>query len=233
MLWFLAWLFAGLTASAATSDIPRVCTGCNLAQSHFAGADFSNVVYVGANFEEADLQRASFRGAKLIAANFQNADLRGAAFDGSDCTACNFGGAKLDAATFLGTRMTAANFKNFAAVVDNAQLRELLSRCIACNFRSGQLAGRDFSGLSIVAVDFSQADLRNAKFDGAALCWNNIEGARREIKCDTFQSAQVAGATFINVRLCDDPSQPQTCRPIDATSLRRYTGSPLAGAVVR
>jgi uncharacterized protein YjbI with pentapeptide repeats len=221
------WRPAEVTAAAT---VPRVCIGCNLAQAQLAGSDFSGVVYVGANFSEADLRNASFRGAKIIAANFENAKLQGAAFDAADCTACNFDGSKLDGATFAGVRMTAANFAGFASAVDNGQLRELLARCVACNFRSGQLGGRDFSNLSLISVDFSKADLQGTKFDGAVLCWNNTEGTQREVKCDKMADARVTGASFLNVRLCDDPIGQRECVPVDAAALRRYAGSPLTGA---
>lgn len=216
--------------SAGAQTVSRVCTGCNFAGAALAAADFTNGIYIGNNFAGANLERASFRGAKLVAANFQGADLRGAAFDNSDCTACNFLGAKLDGATFSGVRMTAANFEGFAAAIDDGQLRQLFSGCVSCNFAKGRLSGRDLSGATLIVMDFSQADLRGTNFTGTILCWNNIAGSHREVKCATMNGAQVAGAKFVNIRLCDDPIDRLGCTTVDADALRRYSGSALDGA---
>jgi uncharacterized protein YjbI with pentapeptide repeats len=233
-LWSLpaAILLFWCCSQHANAEALRFCLGCNFAGAQLADSNFSGVVYVGSNFTGAVLQRAAFRGAKLVAANFQGADLRGAALDAVECTACNFQGAKLDGATFTGTRMIAANFLGFSAAVDNTALRELLSNCFACNFRTASLAGRDLSGLPIVGVDFSNADLRGTKFDGAALCWYVVDASQRETKCDTMQGTRVNGASFLRVRLCADPSDAGTCVPVTADSLRRFTGSALNGATL-
>jgi uncharacterized protein YjbI with pentapeptide repeats len=217
--------------SAGAQTVSRVCTGCNFAGAALAAADFTNGVYIGNNFAEANLERASFRGAKLVAANFEGADLRGAAFDNSDCTACNFLGAKLDGATFSGVRMTAANFEGFAATVDDAALRQLFTGCVSCNFAKSKLSGRDLSGATLIVMDFSQADLRGTNFTGTILCWNNIAGTHRDVKCATMRDAQVAGAKFVNIRLCDDPIDRLNCTTIAPDTLRRYSGSTLEGAI--
>jgi uncharacterized protein YjbI with pentapeptide repeats len=223
-------IFSVLLA-ALVGQPPHTCVGCDFAGAQLAGSDFTGATYVGTNFQDATLERASFRGARLVAANFEGADLRGAAFDGADCTACNFDGAKFDGATFAGVRMTAANFKGFAAAVSDAQLRELLAGCVACNFRAASLAGRDLSGIPLISVDFSQADLAGTKFDGASLCWYVVAAGQRSPKCDVMQGARTQGASFVGVQLCTDPSDVRTCTVIDADRLRRYSGSPLDGAV--
>jgi uncharacterized protein YjbI with pentapeptide repeats len=209
------------------------CMGCNFAGSQLAGADFGSGVYTASNFARAQLERASFRGARLVAANFQGADLTGAAFDDALCVACNFKDAKLDRATFSGVQIVAANFEGFAASVSDADLRDLLSGCMTCNFASASLAGRDLSGIAIIGVDFSKADLRNSRFDGTALCWYAVNGSQRTPACDKFGGALVAGASFSGVLICDDPAQKSTCSAVSADALRRDTGSPLTGAVVR
>lgn len=211
---------------------PHFCAGCNFAGAQLAGSDFSGGVYVGSNFAGAVLERASFRGSKLVAANFQGADLRGAAFDNAECTACNFEGAKFDGATFSGARIVAANFAGFSAVVGDDQLRALLSGCYFCNFRAASLAGRDLSGASLIGIDFSQADLRNTRFDGAVLCWYVIDGAQRTPKCVTLQGARVQGASFTGALICTDPTEARTCTAVAAAALRRDTGSELSGAVL-
>lgn len=211
---------------------PHACMNCNLAGMQLSGSDFSGVVYVGTNFEGAKLERVSFRRAKLVAANFQNADLRGAAFDVADCTACNFDGANLDGATFSGVSMTAANFNGFAGTIADSQLRELFAGCVACNFQSESLAGRDLSGVTAFGVDFSKADLRGTKFDGATLCTYAIDQTQRTVKCASFHDARVEGASFLNIRLCSNWQDPRTCTGVDAQSLRRYSGSTLDGAIL-
>lgn len=212
--------------------LAKVCLGCNFTGAQLAGSDFSGVVYVGSNFASAQLSKASFRGARLVAANFENADLRGAVFDGSQCTACNFDGAKFDGATFAGSWMVAANFAGFNSAVAGDQLRDLLGSCISCNFRGSTLAGRDFSDLALISEDFSSADLRGTNFIGSTFCWYVVVGARRTVKCDALQNAQVDGANFAGVRACMDPADASTCSPVDGASLRRYTGSNLSGATL-
>jgi uncharacterized protein YjbI with pentapeptide repeats len=214
---------------AVATSAPKLCSGCNFAGAQLAGTDLTNAVYIAANFEGANLERVSFRNARIIAGNFKDADLRAAAFDGAECLACNFEGAKLDGATFTGVRMIAANFKGFAASVDSQQLRALVSGCITCNFSGASLAGRDFSGLTLISVDFSQADLRGTKFDGAVLCWYSVNGAQRTLTCDKMADAIVDAATFRNVQLCENPLEHQGCTPVDMETLRKQSGLPLSG----
>jgi uncharacterized protein YjbI with pentapeptide repeats len=222
----LAMLFAALLAPL------HFCVGCNFAGLQLSGADFAGGVYVATNFAGANLTGASFRGAQLVAANFQGANLQGVAFDAAQCTACNFEGTQLDGATFSGARMTASNFSGFKAAVGDSELRELFSRCVACGFHAASLAGRDFSGAVLAGVDFSQADLRNTRFDNATLCWYAIDGTQRVTKCASLAGARLEGASFRNVRVCADPADPASCAPVSADSLRRYSGSPLTGAIL-
>lgn len=220
----------GLTAGAGHL---RFCMECNFSGRPLANSDFSRSVLIGSNFAGAVLTWSSFRGAKLVAANFEGADLRDAAFDGADCTACNFHGSRLDEATFAGARMTAANFSGLHAAIADAALRQLLARCAACNFQTAELTGRDLSGGSLIGVDFSKADLRRTRFDGAALCWYSLDGTQRTIRCDTLQGAQVKAASFRSVRLCGDPSDPHTCTVVAPSVLQRQSGSSLEGATLQ
>ena len=225
-------LLACLGAENTSTKVQKFCAGCKFTAAKLAGSDFTRATYIGVDFEGADLSGSSFRQARLLAINFQNADLRNAAFDGSQCMACNFLGAKLDGATFTGTLMTASNFKGFAASIPDEQLRQLLSGCVACNFAGSNLAGRDLSGIPLLSVDFSQADLSGVRFDGAVLCWNVTQGAKRQATCDTMRGAQTSATNFANVLLCDDPMDRSTCVPVDADMLRQDTGSPLTGAAL-
>jgi uncharacterized protein YjbI with pentapeptide repeats len=225
-------MLLGILLAALVAPVPHFCAGCNFAAAQLADANFAGGVYVGANFAGAVLTGASFRGAELVAANFEGADLRGAAFDAARCTACNFQAARLDGATFSGVRMVAANFKGFAAAGPDAAIRDLLAGCVVCNFQAASLAGRDLSGVPLISIDLSQADLQNTKFDGAVLCWYVVDGTQRATKCDAMQGARVNGASFTGVRLCSDPTDPHSCVPVDAASLRRYASSPLSGAAL-
>jgi uncharacterized protein YjbI with pentapeptide repeats len=211
------------------ASVPRVCTGCNFAGSQLSGMDFSNVVYVGANFARADLERANFAGAKLIGANFRDADLRGANFENANCTGCNLKGAKLDGVRFTGARMTGANLDGFDGAVDNGELRALLEGCVGCNLNSAQLARRDLSALRLVGISFAQADLRNTNFDGATMCWRNSD---EKVQCDDMRAAQVGGASFRGVKICDSDEMGSACQAVDGQTLREYSGSTLSGATL-
>lgn len=227
-----AMLFSACAVGVAETTNPRFCFGCNFAGTQLSNTDFSDVVYVGSNFASASLSGASFREAKLVAANFQGADLSHADFDDSECTACNFEGAKLDGATFTSARIVAANFGGFSSKLTDEALRALLSGCYSCNFRSASLAGRDLSGVSMMGADLSQADLRNAKFNGAVLCWYVVNGNARSTKCVTMHGARVEGASFAGVLLCGDPLEARSCTAVGAEELRRDSGSTLQGAIV-
>ena len=225
---FVCWQVPG----RADAAIPHVCTGCSFAGTSLAGADFGGDDYVGTDFSGSDLTRASFRGARLVAANFQGAKMSGVALDGALCVACNFDGANLDEATFSQSRMIAANFLGFHATLAPGQLAELLSHCISCNFRGSSLAGADLSGATLISVDFSNADLRNVRFDGAVVCWSVVVKMQAQTACDQMAGAQVAGATFRRVLSCNDPAARASCTPVDAGTLKRYSGSSLTGALV-
>jgi len=212
------------TTAIAVAAIPKFCMECNFSGQNIPGSDLSNGVYFASNFESADLAGASFRGSRVVAANFEKSDLRGAAFDGVDCLACNFAAAKLDGATFARSAMAAANFAGFDSRVDTIQLRSLLAGCIACNFSKAQLRGQDLSELPLISIDFSKADLRQVRFDGAMLCWYHNAGPQRQIQCDKLGGAQTAGATFAGVQVCDDPLDRASCSAVPAADFLRLSG---------
>lgn len=226
-----SWSFDAVAQTAPPGTL-HYCTGCNFVGSTLSNADFSDVTYVGSTFAGAVLDHASFRGAHLVAANFQSADLRDAVFDDSDCTACNFQDAKLDGASFSGVRIVAANFEGFSSQISDDALRALLAGCVACNFKGASLAGRDLSGVTMIGADLAQADLRNARFNGAVLCWYVVNGALHTTKCITLAGARVTGASFLGVLICADPSEARSCTAVNATALRRDSGSALTGAAL-
>jgi uncharacterized protein YjbI with pentapeptide repeats len=198
--------------------------GCDYKAQTLKGADFAGGVYFGANFEGADLTGASFRSARIIAANFGKANLSAAAFDGADCLACNFSNAKLDGATFTQVRLAAANFSGFAAHMDNAQLRNLLAGCVVCNFKKGTFTGYDLAAVPLVNVDFDRADLRQVRFDGAIMCWYEGGAGKRAMACDKLGGAQIEGASFAGIRVCEDPLEATSCTVVSDADFRRYAG---------
>jgi uncharacterized protein YjbI with pentapeptide repeats len=224
-------LFAGAIGGAQASNL-HFCFGCNFGSERQVDSDFSDVVYIAVNFAGAALRGASFRGAKLVAANFEGADLSQVNFDDAECTACNFEGAKLDGATFTSARMVAANFTGFSSKISDDALRALLSACYKCSFRDADFVGRDLSGVSMIGTDLTQADLRDAKFNGAVLCWYAVDGAQRSTQCATMKDARVAGASFPGVLVCEDPLEAQACTAVTAAELRRDSGSQLEGATL-
>ena len=160
----------------------------------------------------------------MIAANFAKANLSAAAFDGADCLACNFSDAKLDGATFFQVRMAAANFSGFASRLDNGQIRNLLAGCIVCNFSKGKFIGYDLADLPILNIDFGHADLRQVRFDGAIMCWYDGMGAKRAMSCDKLGGAQIDGASFASIKVCDDPLDAPTCTVVPDADFRRSAG---------
>ena len=216
-------IVAASTAFGAGA-VQKFCMGCDYKAQSLKGADFSGGVYFGANFEGADLTGASFRSSRIVAGNFGKATLNAVAFDGADCLACNFSNAKLDGATFTQVRLAAANFSGFAAHVDNVQLRNLLSGCIVCNFQKSNLTGYDLAGIPLVSVDFGHADLRQVRFDGAIMCWYEEKGSKRAMACDTLGGAQIEGASFAGIRVCEDPLTATTCTVVADADFRRSAG---------
>jgi uncharacterized protein YjbI with pentapeptide repeats len=221
----------------ARAGVPKVCTGCNLAGSNLRGDDFSNAVYIGANFSGSDLERVNFSHANLTGADFENADLRKADFSEANCTGCNLEGARLDGATFDGTNVTGGNLRGFDGRIGDAVLRSLLDRCVGCNLSDAKLGRRDLSGIRLIGIDFSSADLRGTKFDGAQVCWHNTDHVdgydiRSTIDCIDLRGAQVAGASFRGVKLCDSAGGSRSCSAVDAQTLRRYSDSDLTGAIL-
>jgi|HubBroStandDraft_5_1064220.scaffolds.fasta_scaffold00469_6 uncharacterized protein YjbI with pentapeptide repeats len=212
------------STSFGAGAVQKFCMGCDYKTQKLQGADFAGGVYFGANFEGADLTRASFRSARIIAANFKNANLTAAAFDGADCLACNFSGAKLDGATFTQVRLAAANFAGFAAHLENAQLRNLLAGCVVCNFSKATLTGYDLAELPLVNVDLGHADLRQVRFDGAIMCWYDGMAAKRAMACDKLGGAQIEGASFVGIRVCEDPLEAASCTIVSDGDFRRSAG---------
>lgn len=216
-------MLAASTAFGAGA-VQKFCMGCNYKAQSLKGADFSGGVYFGANFDAADLTGASFRSARIIAGNFSKANLSASAFDGADCLACNFSNARLDGATFVQVRMAAANFSGFSAHVNDEQLRNLLAGCVVCDFKKSDLTGYDLANVPLINVDFEQANLRQVRFDGAIMCWYEGTDAKRVMACDKLGGAQIEGASFQNIRVCEDPLLATVCSVVSDADFRKSAG---------
>lgn len=235
MLFLLIFAVGGawtaVAATATPSPPPKFCTGCDLAGAQLAGADFTNAFYVGTNFANADLRNVTFRHARIVAANFKEADMTGAIFDAAQCMACNFEDAKLGGASFASVQFTATNFSGFQGELGAVALRDLLTGCFYCNFSGANFTGRDFSMLPLISIDFSRTDLTNANFDGAVLCSYSLKKTAWVMTCDSFAGANVKGASFTNVQVCEDPINRRGCVSLPAATLKTYAKSSLDGAL--
>ena len=236
---------------------PVHCVGCDFAHADLQGRDFSNVDYVGADFAGANLQNANFRNAKLVGADFRDADLRGADFTGTNCTGCAFRHSKLSGAHFEGMKLTGAELQDTLDGLTDSELRALLNKCTGCDLRRADLSGHDLSGITMVGanlqdananrtrfdnarligVDFAHANLRDANFRGAAVCWYNrsVENGvarSRETECLDVTGADVRGADFTSARICDSVYDEWNCSPVSAATLRNYARGSLQGATL-
>lgn len=241
-----------LMPPSADADAPKVCNGCNFSRAELQGVTLQRAVYVGTTFHGANLRDANLRDARFTGVDFTNADLRGADLRGAELTGCTFTGAKLAGAKLDGVRATGVQLRDLD--VDEAVLRGFFAHCTGCNAEGLELAGKDLSGITVIGVnfrnvrargthfahadisgDFRGADLRDADFRGASICWHNsIEErgatAYRETACIDLRDAHVAGANFEGTLLCDRTRDGRTCSPVDAATLRRYSHASLDGA---
>jgi len=183
--------------------------GATLSQTDFglarlAGATFKNVKAASASFTGADLSAdgtrpgASFAGPEtnLQGANFVNANLSG---DGTHAGA-SFQGADLTGAVFTGARGVGTNFNGVRA--RNAVFSRVHLYGNGEAFDSAtDLQNADFSGAVLAAdaslsggFDFTNALLRNARFDGAICVACNFTNA-------TLTQASFTGAYLPGVIL--------------------------------
>lgn len=236
---------------------PIHCVGCDFGHADLHGRDFSGVDYVGADFSGANLQSANFRDAKLVGADFRDADLRGADFTGANCTGCAFHRSKLSGAHFAGVKLTGADLQDTLDGLNDTELRAILNTCTGCDLRRANLSGHDLSGITmigtalqdasanrasfenarLIGVDFSHANLRDANFRGAAVCWynhsvENNEVRSRETECLDVRGADVRGADFTGARICDSINDRWSCSPVSAATLRNYARGSLQGATL-
>jgi uncharacterized protein YjbI with pentapeptide repeats len=204
----------------------------NLSGARF---DFSGRMLDGASFRDAFLPKVSFAGTSLKQSDLSKAQLWNADLDGADLARAdlskavvsgsldgvNFEGARLDGAA-LGFKGTIASLKG--ANLNNAQLRSLGLRAMLNDYRSEALrvgslekvnavgvnAERAaFIALKIAGADFSDADLRNAKFQfsslrGVLFRGANLEGAafcEADLSGGNLENANLRKVSFVSTRL--------------------------------
>jgi hypothetical protein len=125
-------------------------TGANLTGAILTGANLSDSILVRTNFSDADLEGAHLEGSVLKRALFVRANLRDAHFEG----------ANLERAWMHSADATQAFFNN-AKLVRTIWWKEPI-------VEQADFTGADFTGALIEGVDFSNAKVREAFWDGAA-----------------------------------------------------------------
>jgi uncharacterized protein YjbI with pentapeptide repeats len=190
---------SGLNAEYAVISGTSVnLSGATLIGANFANSDlavgFSNAYFSEkpsepvATFESAILRNANFSGAKLVGANFKN--VQGARTDtarGANFSSAYMVNAVLTEANLVKTSFAGAQLYG-AALLDHADLQEV-----------------DFSNSILAGLNFNQAHLRGAVFDGAIL----INASLREVdltptiegNATRFVGANLIGADFRGAHL--------------------------------
>ncbi len=189
--------------------------GVNLAGSRFSRSGFCHAQLQGASLQDVAIRQSYLHQARLDRANLKNAaitesDARGAQFDYADLTGANLADTAL---TYTETDQTpqrlvpefnrllthsTASFR--FANLTNADLSSNASRklqlVIGNNFQQG---GSTFQ-LGAVGVDFSHANMTNAKLAGTDMNWARLYAANMT---NLSSGADLSGATYM-------PYQPMT-----------------------
>jgi uncharacterized protein YjbI with pentapeptide repeats len=134
-------------------------TMSDLGQIGLREFDFARIDLCKANLRSADLSGADLSGADFREANLREANLTGSDLSGADFWRANLTGADLTGAKFGGSDINRDIFREASLI--GASLKRI-----------------DFSGMSLrhvdlTGVDFREANLIDAKLDGATLtdCW--------------------------------------------------------------
>ena len=189
---------AGNTGALAGADL----SGIHLAGASFIGfpadlraTSFDGASLIGTSMELANLSKATFLGAAATSASFEDAVLDGAQFTGSatDLANADFAGADVSNASFQNATLTGAVFDD--ALADSTSFESVVAtntRFVGAHvYDAGdafegarQLTGADFTDAVLAGsadgsagLDFTNADLTDAKFDGAQCVACNFSGA--------------------------------------------------------
>ena len=146
-----------------------------------------------AKFVDSSLREIHFEYADLTDADFTDADLTKAKIYDSNLWHADF----LDEADLRALQVDGSNFSH-AEFSSKAEFRCMINshKCAnvrVSNFSSTTLAGTEFSGASVVRVDFTDANLKSARFD----CESPLNGEER---CTILDELCVEGADFTEAR---------------------------------
>ena len=178
----------------------------NFGLARLAGASFVSVIAPGASFNYADLSRDSTHQAatfqspaagqqtNLQGANFVNANVSGASFVGVDLTKANFTGALGVNTDFSGITAPGAFFSQ-AHIYGSGNFFSKANDLNDIHFIGAVLAGDVGGG----GFDLTDAQLKDAKFDGAVCVNCNL--ARANLEGANFTGAYLPGVTLSNAFL--------------------------------
>ncbi|MET0686964.1 MAG: pentapeptide repeat-containing protein, partial [Solirubrobacteraceae bacterium] len=189
---------AGNSAALAGADLH----GIHLAGASFIGfpanlqkTKFDGASLMGTSMQLADLSNATFLGATATTASFQDAVLQGAQFTSSttNLTNADFAGADVSSASFQNATLTGAVFDDALAngtsfdsvVATNSRFVGAHVYGLGDAFEGArELTGADFTDAVLggaddgtAGLDFTNANLTNAKFDDAQCVGCNFSNA--------------------------------------------------------
>jgi uncharacterized protein YjbI with pentapeptide repeats len=198
--------------------------GKSLAGADLHDLDFSNVDFSGADLSGADLRGAKLVGSKLIGAKLLGARLNLAWIMGADFSHADLSGADLEtlvvsaglqtlpqeAATFVGANLSGAKLTarfnlydmrgaNLSHIRASADMRNQSMGLIRTEFSQTNLTDANFQGAALAHVNFAFAKLSRANFSGADLSDADLTGA--DLTDADLTGANTTGADFTNAVL--------------------------------
>ncbi len=163
-----------------TNPVPLKFGGQDLRKFDFTGLDLRGASFVGANLEGVDLSSLDLTGADFSNANIEHANLKGANLTGANLSNVKASHANLEAAIFNET----TTFDN--ADFSFASLKEAQFKSVyfySDDYKMGEAAEENYKN-----INFNNADLSGAVFEGAALQFRN----------SNFENANLDGVDFKN-----------------------------------
>jgi uncharacterized protein YjbI with pentapeptide repeats/sugar lactone lactonase YvrE len=198
----------GMVLIGVPANLTRtVFDNASLQQARFDLADFA-----GASLQNVSASQASFHGARfdghdgLPPATFQGAHLARSNFVAADISQANFVGADLSGAAFNHVRARGTNFNGVTATNTVFNSAHIYGNGEAFD-QATDLTGIDFSNAVLAAsaddasggLNFTNAMLTNARFDGAQCIFCNFTSAR--LNGASFSRAYLVGAILTNAVL--------------------------------
>lgn len=149
---------------------------CVFENVRFAGANLTDVAFVGCNFFDAEARKGcDFGRADLDGATFENCNLAMARFGlaglfGASFTRCKAAGADFEDARFskqVSSRTAVARVTFVSTILDMAGFRA--TKLDDCTFAECSLRQADLRQVSLSGADLRGSDLSEANFNGAIL----------------------------------------------------------------